>query len=155
MPDSSRNIWFSQGEGNTPGILLFQEYEQLDGEFISNLTCVIFQSENKNRELLRARKRGCAKCRRSGFGAKTDNRKHDRRLIAMLSFMPESEPGITTFVHHRNVQFEKNRIWTTHDVEFLPGHRGRGRDLIITLASRKTVSTQQTVVLFPESIPLN
>lgn len=150
--DSPKVFEFSQGEGNTPGILLFQEYEQLDGEFlIKPCTCVIFQSNNKKSRIVTMHAPSGAVLNVDALASEptTDNQEAlTGRLIGdVIIHSQESEPGANDGIQFitRNVQFEKNRIWTTHDVEFqYAGHLGRGRDLIITLGEQEKNSLDST-----------
>lgn len=129
------------------GILLFQQYEQAEDELIIKpCTCVIFQSGDKNQRLITMHAPQGAVISQDALSSNKQDTKFSGRLIGdILIQSDETVPGANDAIEFvtRNVQFEKNRIWTTHDVEFnYAGHHGKGRDLIITLGEQEKSRTK-------------
>ncbi len=130
------------------GILLFQEYEQIDDELIIKpCTCVIFQDGKKNGRLITMHAPHGAVIAQETLSANPHQQQEfsGRFIGDVVIHSAESAAGANDAIQFitRNVQFEKNRIWTTHDVDFkYAGHRGKGRDLIITLGEQEKSRSQ-------------
>ncbi|MBA64128.1 MAG: hypothetical protein CMJ76_17360 [Planctomycetaceae bacterium] len=129
------------------GILLFQQYEQAENELIIKpCTCVIFQSGYKDHRLITMHAPQGAVISQDALSSNKQDADFSGRLIGdIVIHSAETVPGANDAIQFitRNVQFEKNRIWTTHDVEFdYAGHYGKGRDLIITLAEQEKSRTK-------------
>ena len=129
------------------GVLLFQDYEQADNELvIKPCTCVLFQSGEKDQRLITMHAPSGAVISQDALSSNKQDADFSGRLIGdVVIHSAETFPGANDAIHFvtRNVQFEKNRIWTTHDVEFeYSGHHGKGRDLIITLGEQEKSRTR-------------
>jgi len=129
------------------GILLFQEYEQAEDDLIIKpCTCIIFQSGERAQRLVTMHAPQGAVIPQEALSSNNQNADFSGRLIGdVVIHSAETAPGANDTIQFatRNVQFEKNRIWTTHDVEFeYAGHHGKGRDLIITLGEQEKSRTQ-------------
>jgi hypothetical protein len=137
------------------GILLFQEYHRNGDEFvIKPCTYVIFQGAanstgelnaddnptivNESRRIitLNAINGAVISANILNDSNATDTIPTGRLIGDVLIHSRESQPNANDAfrVETRNIQFEKNQIWTTHDVHFQYGdHEGQGRDLLINL----------------------
>ncbi len=137
------------------GILLFQEYQRNGDEFvIKPCTYVIFQDHvdstvDRNADsdpttagdsqriiTLNAVNGAVISANILNESNATDTIPTGRLIGDVLIHSRESQPNAKDAfrVETRNIQFEKNRIWTTHDVHFQYGdHEGQGRDLVINL----------------------
>ncbi len=129
------------------GLLLFQDYEQAENELIIKpCTCVLFQSGEKNQRLITMHAPNGAVISQDALSSNKQDADFSGRLIGdVVIHSAETIPGANDAIQFitRNVQFEKNRIWTTHDVEFeYAGHHGKGRDLIITLGEQEKSRTK-------------
>ena len=127
------------------GILLFQEYEQAEGEvIIKPCTCVIFQSTEKKDRILTMHAPSGAVISVDALSSESQNSFNGRLVGDVAIHSHETAEGANDGIQFitRNVQFEENRIWTTHDVEFqYAGHYGKGRDLIVTLGEQEKSRT--------------
>jgi lipopolysaccharide export system protein LptA len=125
-------------------IILFQDYKPGDGVIeLIPCTIVIFSGDKKEGSrrpyILQApqgaiiRSDGILSLTQSSSGMVSAG-----RLVGRVSIhSPETEPGKgdSIRINTRNVQIDRQRIWTTNDVDFQLGpHHGRGRDLIINLS---------------------
>ena len=137
------------------GILLFQDYQRNGDEFvIKPCTYIIFQDDadstvglNADNDPTTAGDSQRIITLNAVNGAVisanilTESNAADTiptgRLIGdVLVHSRESQPNANDAfrIETRNIQFEKNQIWTTHDVHFQYGdHEGQGRDLVINL----------------------
>ena len=137
------------------GILLFQEYQRNGDEFvIKPCTYVIFQddvgstvelnadndptsADNSQRIItLNAVNGAVISANILNESNAADTIPTGRLIGDVLIHSRESHPNSNDAfrVETRNIQFEKNQIWTTHDVHFQYGdHEGQGRDLVINL----------------------
>ena len=137
------------------GILLFQEYQRNGDEFvIKPCTYVIFQDDvdsaaeiNSNNDpttagdsqriiTLNAVNGAVISANILNESNATDTIPTGRLIGDVLIHSRESQPNANDAfrIKTRNIQFEKNQIWTTHDVHFQCGdHEGQGRDLVINL----------------------
>ena len=129
------------------GILLFQEYEQAEQDLIIKpCTCIIFQAGGNDQRLVTMHAPQGAVISQDALSGNKQDADFSGRLIGdVVIHSAETAPGANDTIQFvtRNVQFEKNRIWTTHDVEFdYAGHHGKGRDLIITLGKQEKSRTK-------------
>ena len=137
------------------GILLFKEYQRNGDEFvIKPCTYVIFQddvdstvelnadkdptsADNSQRIItLNAVNGAVISANILNESNAADTIPTGRLIGDVLIHSRESQPNANDAfrVETRNIQFEKNQIWTTHDVHFQYGdHEGQGRDLVINL----------------------
>lgn len=137
------------------GILLFQKYQRNGDEFIIRpCTYIIFQdnsdssaTENADNDLaatkesqriitLNAVNGAVISANILNESSAAETIPTGRLIGNVLIHSRESQPNANDAfqVETRNIQFEKNRIWTTHDVHFQYGdHEGQGRDLVINL----------------------
>ena len=137
------------------GILLFQEYHRNDDEFIIKpCTYVIFQDgldstielkpdDNPTTTIdapriitLNAVNGAVISASILNDSNATDTIPTGRLIGDVLIHSRESQPNANDAfrIETRNIQFEQNQIWTTHDVHFQYGdHEGQGRDLVINL----------------------
>jgi lipopolysaccharide export system protein LptA len=125
-------------------IMLFQHYKPGDG-VIELIPCTIVIFSGDEREgtrrpyILQApqgaiiRSDGILSLTQSSSGMVSAG-----RLVGRVSIhSPETEPGKgdSIRINTRNVQIDRQRIWTANDVDFQLGpHQGRGRDLVINLS---------------------
>lgn len=124
-------------------ILVFQQYEQREDELELTPCSIIFfagdgPSSSKRPFILQSPEG--AVIQSDGIlqlGQSSGGRFSAGRLVGNVSIhSPETEPGKgdSIRINTRNVQIDRQRIWTTNDVEFQLGpHQGRGRDLVINL----------------------
>lgn len=137
------------------GILLFQEYQRNGDEFvIKPCTYVIFQDDvdstvdlNADNDstladhsqriiTLNAVNGAVISANILNESNAADTIPTGRLIGDVLIHSRESKPNANDAfrVETRNIQFEENQIWTTHDVHFQYGdHEGQGRDLVINL----------------------
>jgi hypothetical protein len=137
------------------GILLFQEYQRNGDEFvIKPCTYIIFQGDvdstaglttdnnptttnDSPRIITLNAVNGAVISANILTESNATGTIPTGRLIGdVLIHSKESQPNANDAfrIETRNIQFEKNQIWTTHDVNFQYGdHEGQGRDLVINL----------------------
>ena len=137
------------------GILLFQEYQRNGDEFvIKPCTYIVFQdnvdsagelnvdnapttADNLQRVItLNAVNGAVISANILNESNATDTVPTGRLIGDVLIHSRESHPTANDAfrIKTRNIQFGKNKIWTTHDVHFQYGdHEGQGRDLVINL----------------------
>jgi len=124
-------------------ILAFQEYEQREDELeLRPCTIVFFAGDGSSgtrRPFILQSPEG-AIVKSDGIlqmGQASNGRFSSGRLLgSVLIHSPETAPGKgdSIRISTRNVQVDRQRIWTTNDVIFQLGpHHGRGRDLVINL----------------------
>ncbi|MFP6648454.1 MAG: hypothetical protein VB817_03275, partial [Pirellulaceae bacterium] len=120
-------------------ILLFQQYKPGDGELVLTPCTIVVFSEAGRPYILQSpqgaviRSDDILELTQSSSGMVSAG-----RLVGSVSIhSPETEPGKgdAVRINTRNVQIDRQRIWTANDVDFQLGpHRGRGRDLVINLS---------------------
>jgi len=134
------------------GILLFQEYKR-DGEdlIIKPCTYVIFEKNKTGNQqpariiTLHAPNGAVLSNDILNSVDNSDSIPAGRLIGDVLIHSTESEAGAGDAFRFktRNIQFQKNRIWTTHDVDFqYAHHEGKGRDMVINL---KEIEPTRTV----------
>jgi lipopolysaccharide export system protein LptA len=125
-------------------ILLFQKYKPGDGELLlTPCTIVVFsgsEQQGTRRPYILQSPQGVI-IRSDDILGLTQSRSGmisaGRMLGSVSIHSPETQPGKgdAVRINTRNVQIDRQRIWTANDVEFQLGpHRGRGRDLVINLS---------------------
>ncbi|MFP6753357.1 MAG: hypothetical protein VB855_16870 [Pirellulaceae bacterium] len=125
-------------------ILLFQQYKPGDGELVLvPCTIVVFsgsEQQGTRRPYILQSPQG-AVIRSDDLLGLTQSQSgmiSAGRLVGSVSIhSPETQPGKgdAVRINTRNVQIDRQRIWTANDVEFQLGpHKGRGRDLVINLS---------------------
>ena len=99
------------------GILLFQEYEQAEQDLIIKpCTCIIFQAGGNDQRLVTMHAPQGAVISQDALSGNKQDADFSGRLIGdVVIHSAETAPGANDTIQFvtRNVQFEKNRIWTT------------------------------------------